>query len=107
MTEILCDEDNVSPIREISHDVNDDEQIMDMNNHVAISPNIFSDGVSLCIYDPNPLCTGNSSPTRSGKIFKQSFKHVLKNRVYQLEAEVKELCTNTLGNHEEIKTIKL
>ena len=38
MVEILSDEDNISPIHEVSQDVDDNEQIVDMNNHVDDPP---------------------------------------------------------------------
>ena len=88
MVEILSDEDNISPIHEIPHYVDDDEHIVDMNNHVSTSPKISTDGVSLCRSKPKPSCIGSSSPTRSGKFFKQFLKHILRNKVSHLEANI-------------------
>ena len=63
LVEVASDDDDLSPIREISHD--DDEQNMEVNNPMMSSVKEFDDKSSPCIFEQNPSYTGDSSPAQS------------------------------------------
>ena len=63
LVEVVSDDDDLSPIQEISHD--GDEQSMELNNPMTFPTKEFREISSPFRYKKNPSNTRDSSPTRS------------------------------------------
>ena len=105
LVEVVNDDEDIFPNREIPHDGECNEHSYEENNPMTNSPKEFTDGLYPWISEQNSSFTYDSSPARSGKYHRPTLKQVIKDKVSRLEIEMNKSHFNALGVKEEIKPL--